>query len=266
MLRCSIQLLKLNAGNTGINTQTMVRSNAQGVTLRCSIWLKYWILNPKSRSEVIAQSNREVLSLYSSLYILQIFYLPVLCALQGLACALCVCLCGGNPNLLSSSFSSSISCSSSDISNDTTIDFSFCSICISESSCYRSRLQQPDSHYSGPISLAPQQAYLPNYRMRLPNAHKCRPYIRSAKAPVRPCISPAVTPSPVSPCSYHTATLVTDPTITALATINPFCYTMIPTTKALASYTTTSVTTILASYATISITTIATDAQPRLPP
>ena len=73
-------------------------------------------------------------------------------------------------------------------------------------------------------------------------------------------------PSPVSSCSHHTATLVTDPAITALAAINPFCYTTIPTTKALASYTTTSVAIILASYATISITTIATDVQPRLPP
>ena len=73
-------------------------------------------------------------------------------------------------------------------------------------------------------------------------------------------------PSPVSPCSHHTATLITDPAITALAAINPFCYATIPTTKALASYATTSVAIILASYATISITTIATDAQPRLPP
>jgi hypothetical protein len=70
----------------------------------------------------------------------------------------------------------------------------------------------------------------------------------------------------VSPCSHHTATLVTDPTIIALATINPFCYVMILTMKALASYATTSVTTILASYATISLTTIATDTQPRLLP
>ena len=30
--------------------------------------------------------------------------------------------------------------------------------------------------------------------MRLPNADKCRPCIHSAKAPVRPCISPAATP------------------------------------------------------------------------
>ena len=73
-------------------------------------------------------------------------------------------------------------------------------------------------------------------------------------------------PSPVLPCSYHTVTLVTDPAITALAIINPFCYATIPTTKALASYATTSVAIILASYATISITTIVTDAQPRLPP
>jgi hypothetical protein len=72
--------------------------------------------------------------------------------------------------------------------------------------------------------------------------------------------------SPVSPCSHHTATLVTDPTITALAAINPFCYAKIPTTKVLASYATTSVAIILASYATISITTIATDTQSRLPP
>jgi hypothetical protein len=72
--------------------------------------------------------------------------------------------------------------------------------------------------------------------------------------------------SPVSPCSYHTVTLVTDPAITALAAINLFRYATIPTTKTLASYTTTSVAIILASYATISITTIATDAQPRLPP
>ena len=85
-------------------------------------------------------------------------------------------------------------------------------------------------------------------------------------------------PSPVSPCSYHTGTFVTDPAITTLAAINPFRYTTIPTTKALASYitipimkalasyTTTSVATILASYATISITTIATDVQPHLLP
>jgi hypothetical protein len=71
---------------------------------------------------------------------------------------------------------------------------------------------------------------------------------------------------PVLSCSHHTATLVTDPAITTLVTINPFCYATIPTTKALASYATTSVTTILASYATISITTIATDVQPCLPP
>jgi hypothetical protein len=73
-------------------------------------------------------------------------------------------------------------------------------------------------------------------------------------------------PSLVSPCSHHTATLVTDPAITALAAINPFHYATIPTTKAPASYATSSVAIILASYATISITTIATDAQPRLPP
>ena len=72
-------------------------------------------------------------------------------------------------------------------------------------------------------------------------------------------------PSLVSPCSHRTVTLLTDPAITALAAINPFCYATIPTTKALASYATTSITTILASYATISITTIATDAQLRLP-
>jgi hypothetical protein len=73
-------------------------------------------------------------------------------------------------------------------------------------------------------------------------------------------------PLPVSPCSHHTATLVTDPANTALAVINPFRYATIPTTKALASYVTTSVTTILASYVTISITTIATNVQPRSPP
>ena len=73
-------------------------------------------------------------------------------------------------------------------------------------------------------------------------------------------------PSPVSPCSHHTATLVIDPAITALAAINPFRYVTIPITKALASFVTTSVATILASYATISITTIATNAQSRLPP
>ena len=65
--------------------------------------------------------------------------------------------------------------------------------------------------------------------------------------------------SPVSPCSYHRATLVTNPAITTLAAINPFRYVTIPTTKALASYATTSVAIILASFATISITTIATD-------
>ena len=73
-------------------------------------------------------------------------------------------------------------------------------------------------------------------------------------------------PLPVLPYSHHTATLVTDPAITALASINPFCYATIPTTKALASYATTSVATILASYATISITTITTDTQLRLLP
>jgi hypothetical protein len=71
-------------------------------------------------------------------------------------------------------------------------------------------------------------------------------------------------PLPVLSCSHHTATFVTDPAITTLATINPFCYAMILTVKALASYATTSVATILASYATISITTIATDMQPHL--
>ena len=69
---------------------------------------------------------------------------------------------------------------------------------------------------------------------------------------------------PISPCSHHTTTLVTDPAITALAAINQFCYVTIPTTKALANYATTSIAIILASYATISITTIATDAQPHL--
>jgi hypothetical protein len=72
--------------------------------------------------------------------------------------------------------------------------------------------------------------------------------------------------SPVSPCSHHTVTLVTDPAITALAAINPFRYATIPTMEALASYANTSVATILASYATISIPTIVTNAQPRLPP
>ena len=73
--------------------------------------------------------------------------------------------------------------------------------------------------------------------------------------------------SPVSPCSHHTATLVTDPAITALAAINPVCHATTPTTTmALASYATTSVATILATYATISITIIATDTQPRLLP
>ena len=73
-------------------------------------------------------------------------------------------------------------------------------------------------------------------------------------------------PSPVSPCSHHTATLVTDPAITTLAAINPVRHVTIPTAKALASYATTSVTIILASYVTISITTIATDKQPHLLP
>ena len=73
-------------------------------------------------------------------------------------------------------------------------------------------------------------------------------------------------PSPVLPYSHHTATLVTDPAITALAAINPFHYVTIPTTKALASYATTSVAIILANYVTISITTIATDAQSHLLP
>jgi hypothetical protein len=73
-------------------------------------------------------------------------------------------------------------------------------------------------------------------------------------------------PSPVSPCSHYTVTLVTDPAITTLAAINLFRYATIPTMKALASYATTSVTTILASYVTISITIITTDTQPCLPP
>jgi hypothetical protein len=73
-------------------------------------------------------------------------------------------------------------------------------------------------------------------------------------------------PSPVSPYSYHIATLVIDPAITALATINPVHHATIPTAKALASYAITSVVIILASYATISIATITTNAQPRLPP
>jgi hypothetical protein len=55
-------------------------------------------------------------------------------------------------------------------------------------------------------------------------------------------------PSPVSPYSHHTATLVTDPAITALAAINPSRYATIPTAKALASYATTSVAIILVSY------------------
>jgi hypothetical protein len=73
-------------------------------------------------------------------------------------------------------------------------------------------------------------------------------------------------PSLVSPCSYYTVTLVTNPTITALAAINPFRYAIIPTMKVLASYATTSVTIILASYTTIFITTIITDVQPCLQP
>jgi len=52
---------------------------------------------------------------------------------------------------------------------------------------------------------------------------------------------------------------VTNPTITALAAINPLHHTMTPTTMALASYMITSVVIILASYATISTTIIATD-------
>ena len=59
-------------------------------------------------------------------------------------------------------------------------------------------------------------------------------------------------------------TLITDPAITTLATINPVRHAVIPTMKALASYVITSVTTILASYATISIATIGTNAQLRL--
>jgi hypothetical protein len=73
-------------------------------------------------------------------------------------------------------------------------------------------------------------------------------------------------PSPVSPCSHHTVTLVTDLAITALIAINPVRHVTIPTTKALASYVTASVAIILANYATISITTIATDAQSHLLP
>jgi len=72
--------------------------------------------------------------------------------------------------------------------------------------------------------------------------------------------------SPVSSCSHHTATPVTDPAITALTAINPVRHATTPTTMALASYATTSVATILASYTTISIAIIATDTQPRLPP
>src|SRR5580692_10840311 len=37
--------------------------------------------------------------------------------------------------------------------------------------------------------------------------------------------------SPVSPCSHHTVTLVTNPAITTLATINPVRHVTIPTTK-----------------------------------
>src|SRR5580692_6086109 len=74
-------------------------------------------------------------------------------------------------------------------------------------------------------------------------------------------------PSPVSPCSHHTTTLVTGSAITALAAINPFRHATTPTmTMALAGYATTSVATILASYATNSIAIIATNTQPRLPP
>ena len=105
-----------------------------------------------------------------------------------------------------------------------------------------------------------------NYRMHSLNAYKYRPCIRSTKrlsALVLVLQQPLL---PVSPCSHHTATLVTDPAITALTAINPFRYATIPTTRALASYATTSVAIILASYATISITTIATNAQPRLLP
>jgi hypothetical protein len=79
-------------------------------------------------------------------------------------------------------------------------------------------------------------------------------------------ISPTAVLLTVLSCSHHTATLVTDSALTALATINPVCHATIPTMKALASYATTSVTMILASYATISIATIATDAQLHLPP
>ena len=86
------------------------------------------------------------------------------------------------------------------------------------------------------------------------------------KGPVRPCISPTVTPVTNFTLQPSYSDPVTDPAITALAAINPFRYATIPITKALASYATTSVAIILASYATISITTIATDAQPRLPP
>ena len=61
-------------------------------------------------------------------------------------------------------------------------------------------------------------------------------------------------------------TSVTDPAITALATINPVRHMMTSIIIALASYVTTSVATILASYATISIAIIATDTQSHLPP
>ena len=62
--------------------------------------------------------------------------------------------------------------------------------------------------------------------------------------------------SSVSSCSHHIVTLVTNPTITALAAINLFRYVTIPTTKALASYATTSVATILASYVIIRLATV----------
>ena len=71
--------------------------------------------------------------------------------------------------------------------------------------------------------------------------------------------------SPVSSCSRHTATPVTDPAITALTAINPVRYATTSTTMALAGYATTSVTTILANYATISIAIIMTDIQSCLP-
>ena len=78
------------------------------------------------------------------------------------------------------------------------------------------------------------------------STYKCYPCICSTKTPVCFCISSAVTP-------------VTNPTITALAAINPVCYATTSTTIALAGYATTSVAIILASYATISIAIIATD-------